>query len=83
MKPTALPPRLLVASSVRDPCISAEERFAACSLLFTLNPDDAGLRRFFATEPVPADLETVANYRDAFERELAAATSGGAIDSDA
>lgn len=80
MQPLNLPARLLVASSMRDPSVSAEERFAACSVMFTLNPHDVGLQRFFAHEPVPADWEKVAQYRDAFERDLAAAGAGGLLE---
>lgn len=83
MKTLNLPPRLFIASSMRDPSVSAEERFAACSLLFTLNPHDVGLRHFFDTEPVPADWETVAAYRAGFERELAATNAGYSNGADA
>lgn len=80
MQTLNLPARLFVASSLRDPSVSAEERFAACSVLFTLNPYDVGLRHFFAHEPVPADWEKVAQYRDAFERDLAATGTGGLLE---
>lgn len=67
-----LPSRLFVASSMRDPSVSAEERFAACSVLFGMNPLDVGLRHFFQHEPIPSDWRAVAAHRDRFERDLAA-----------
>ena len=68
----ALPERLFVASSYRDPSITPEERYAACSLLFFRNPRDVGLQHFFANEPAPADWEAVLTYRAGFELEIEA-----------
>ena len=76
MQPLSLPSRLFVASSYRAPGVSEEERFAACSLLFMLNPKDVGLRQFFEKTPIPADWEEVCTWRDRFELELSHHNSG-------